>query len=82
MNGHGTCVLIIRDDCGHQRGMTIMVLLKWAALLAVFAIIAAILGFGGLASGLAGVAKFLFFVFLIGVIILVALGIFLFNKLA
>jgi uncharacterized membrane protein YtjA (UPF0391 family) len=57
-----------------------MGLLKWAAILAVLAVIAAVLGFTGLAEGLADVAKFLFVLFLVGVGILVALGMWAYNK--
>jgi uncharacterized membrane protein YtjA (UPF0391 family) len=57
-----------------------MSLLKWAAILAVLAIIAAILGFSNLAEGFAAMAQVLFFLFLAGIVILVALGLWLANR--
>lgn len=57
-----------------------MGLLKWAAVMAVLAIVAALMGFGGLSEGFADIARILFFIFLVGVIVLVALGVFVGKK--
>jgi uncharacterized membrane protein YtjA (UPF0391 family) len=57
-----------------------MSLLKWAAIMAILAIIAAIFGFTNLAAGFADIARVLFFLFLVGMAILFALGVFVYNK--
>jgi uncharacterized membrane protein YtjA (UPF0391 family) len=57
-----------------------MFLLRWAAFLVIAAIIAAVLGFTDLAAGFADVAKVFFYIFLVGVVVLVALGVFVFKK--
>jgi uncharacterized membrane protein YtjA (UPF0391 family) len=57
-----------------------MSLLKWAAIMAILAIIAAIFGFTNLAEGFADIARILFFLFLVGMALLFALGVFVYNK--
>jgi len=57
-----------------------MSLLKWAIIAGVLAVVAAVLGFGGIAEGFADIAKVLFFIFLVGVIILIAAGMFVAKK--
>jgi uncharacterized membrane protein YtjA (UPF0391 family) len=57
-----------------------MSLLKWAAIMAILAIIAAIFGFTNLAAGFADIARVLFFLFLVGMALLFALGVFVYNK--
>ncbi len=57
-----------------------MSLLKWAAIMAILAIVAAIFGFTNLAAGFADIARVLFFLFLVGMAILFALGVFVYNK--
>jgi len=57
-----------------------MSLLKWAIIAGVLAVVAAVLGFGGIAEGFADIAKVLFFIFLVGVVILLAAGMFVAKK--
>jgi uncharacterized membrane protein YtjA (UPF0391 family) len=57
-------------------------MIKWALIFAVISIIAAIFGFTGIAADSAAIAKFLFFAAITILVILLAIGVFVEEKIS